>query len=97
MDAAQRELAEETDCTRSGGIASWTSRPAIRVTDERAICYVARHLTQADSDPDETEDLTVRRVPLAEAVAMAQNGRIRDALSVATLLRVDHMVRTDAL
>lgn len=97
LDAARRELAEETGLHAERWDRILDLQTSNSVTDERAICYVARHLTQADSDPDETEDLTVRRVSLDEAVAMALDGRIRDALSVSTLLTVDHMRRTGRL
>ncbi|MGD9752800.1 MAG: hypothetical protein AB7W59_17570, partial [Acidimicrobiia bacterium] len=57
-------------------------------SDERAWLYVSEGLTQQNADPEETEVLELWRLPLAEAVAMAADGRIRDAMSVAGLLRL---------
>jgi hypothetical protein len=58
------------------------------VSNERAWLYVARGLTQGERDPDDTEQLAVRRLPLVEAIAMAERGEIRDAMSVVALLRL---------
>ena len=43
---------------------------------------------QDTTEFEETEDLEIRKLPLAEAVAMARRGEITDAISVAALLRV---------
>jgi len=87
--AARRELEEETGlvadtCERLlDGVSLSNS-----VTNERATVFVARGLTQTTARPEETEDLRVRRLPLAEAVDMAVRGAITDAVSVMALLRV---------
>jgi hypothetical protein len=58
------------------------------VTDERAFGFVAWDLDQGAADPDDQEDLAIRRLPLRDAVAAALDGMICDAASVATLLAV---------
>jgi hypothetical protein len=58
------------------------------VSDERATIFVARGLTQAEAAPEETEDLRVKRLPLAEAISMVENGAITDSVSVMALLRL---------
>jgi hypothetical protein len=58
------------------------------VSDERAVMYLAQNLSQHQSCPEETEQLKIRRIPLTEAIEMAQNGQITDALSVLTLLKI---------
>jgi hypothetical protein len=50
--------------------------------------YVAQNLSQQQACPEETEQLKIRRIPLTEAIEMAQNGQITDALSVLTLLKI---------
>ena len=57
------------------------------VSDELAYVYLATGLTFGEAAPDETEQLTLRKLPLADAIEMALDGRITDALSVAALLR----------
>ncbi len=87
LEAAKRELQEET-----GLIANkWTTLIELHtsnsVTDEYAIGYIASDLEQGKSDPEDSEDLRVKKLPLEEAVQMALDGRITDAFSVAILLK----------
>lgn len=88
LDAAKRELREETGLTA----AEWTELMRLHtsnsITDEVGIVYVARHLTEGETAFEESEDLEVRKLPLDEAVAMAMRGDITDAISVAALLRI---------
>jgi hypothetical protein len=58
------------------------------ITDEYGVVFVARDLTPGDTEFEETEDIKVRKLPLADAVAMVERGEITDAISVAGLLRV---------
>ena len=88
LEAAKRELLEET-----GLIATqWTEIGEVylsnSVSDERAVMYIAQNLSQQQACPEETEQLKIRRIPLTEAIEMAQNGQITDALSVLTLLKI---------
>ncbi len=86
--AALRELKEETGLTaaRIGRIA--TLDMSNSVTDEIAHIYLAGGLTTGAPDPEETEYLELRRLPLSEAVAMALDGAISDAVSVCGLQRL---------
>jgi len=85
---AARELREET------GLIAMEWREISRlhlsnsVSDEVAVHFLATNLTPGAPSPDGTEDLAVRWVPFDEALAMAMDGRITDAMSVAALLQV---------
>ncbi len=85
---AERELREETGLTAT----TWTELCRIdlsnSVTDETAILFVARGLTQGEPAPEPTESLEVRWVPFDEALAMTHDGRITDAMSVVAIQRV---------
>ena len=59
------------------------------VNDEKAIVFLASGLEQGQAAPDATEDLAVRRVPLAEAFRMVEAGEIRDAISIMSLQAVE--------
>jgi 8-oxo-dGTP pyrophosphatase MutT (NUDIX family) len=88
-----RELAEETGLTARrwtplGGLDTSNS-----VTDERALLYLAEDLAEGTPVPEPTEQLLRWRLPLDAAVAMALDGRITDAMSVAGLLRAAHLLR----
>jgi 8-oxo-dGTP pyrophosphatase MutT (NUDIX family) len=88
LNAAKRELLEETGLVAS----EWTKLGEVylsnSVSDEKAVMYVAQNLSQHQACPEETELLKIRRLPLNEAIEMAQNGTITDALSVLTLLKI---------
>lgn len=89
LEAAQRELAEE-----AGVIAeSWEQLGGeIHVsncfTNERAFLYLARGLSPCSLNPDDTEDLQIRRVPFAECLRMVDSGEITDSLTVIAILRL---------
>jgi 8-oxo-dGTP pyrophosphatase MutT (NUDIX family) len=89
IDAAQRELREETGLTA----ADWTEVMRLHtsnsITDECGVVYVARDLTEGETAFEESEDLEIRKLPLSEAVMMVKRGEITDAISVAALLYVD--------
>jgi len=52
-----------------------------------AYIYLATGLSFGDAAPEETEQLTLRKLPLADAIEMVLDGTITDSLSVAGLLR----------
>ena len=92
LAAARRELREETGLTARDWSELMRLHTSNSITDEFGIVFVARDLTAGEPQFEETEDLEIRKLPLAEAVAMARRGEITDAISVAALLRVsvDH-------
>lgn len=99
LDAARRELAEET------GIKAKTFIPLLSnihlsnsVTDEVAFAYIATDLSPcSDYAPDETELLEVRRVPLKTVFAMIDEGEITDMFTLAMLSRAYHLANTGRL
>jgi ADP-ribose pyrophosphatase len=48
--------------------------------------YLAENLEEAHGDADEDEDIVIVRMPLAEAVRMAERGDLRDAKTIAGVL-----------
>ena len=87
LEAAQRELKEETGLIASHWQELMRLHTSNSITDESAIVYVARGLTLGEPCHEETEDLSVRRVSVDQAVQMVLSGEITDAISVAALLR----------
>ena len=67
------------------------------VSDERSTAFLAWELAEAPAQPDETEKLQVARVSFWEAVDRVKRGEIRDAISVAALVRVALMALQDEL
>ena len=88
LEAAKRELMEETGLEAE----TWTCLGEVylsnSVTDEKAVIFMAQNLKQHTAQPEETEVLQIRKLPLQDAIEMAKNGEISDALSVISLLKV---------
>lgn len=93
LESAQRELLEETGLYAK----KWTKILKLHTTnsvsDEVGYAFLAEELEQGEAQPEETEDLRVWHLPFEEAVAMALDGRITDALSIAALLKADYLRR----
>jgi 8-oxo-dGTP pyrophosphatase MutT (NUDIX family) len=87
LSAAQRELKEETGLAAEQWETFLEMDLSNSVTNEKATVFLASELTQGESQLEVTEDIEVRRLPLKEAIAMVLNGEIRDAISVAALLK----------
>lgn len=87
LAAGKRELSEETGAQAG----RWTYLGFLHASPgfstEVIHLYLAEELTFGTSHPDEDEFLTVQRVPLAELTAMALDGRLTDAKSVAGVLK----------
>jgi ADP-ribose pyrophosphatase len=90
-EAARRELEEETGrrAARWQKLGSFWTAPGFAT--ELMHLYLATELSVADDGrlgPDEDEALLLSAVPVAEAIAAAEDGRIEDAKSIVGLLRL---------
>lgn len=93
LESAQRELLEETGLQAKEWIPLLDLHVSNSVTDEYGVAFIAKGLTQGTSQPEETEDLQVRKLPFTEAVEMVMRGEISDALSMVALLKAHEWVR----
>lgn len=90
--AAQRELLEET------GLRARHWRPIVKmhlsnsVSDESGIVFLAQGLEMGEAEPEETEQLVLRRVPFEEAYRMVKDFGITDSLSVAAIQKIRLMM-----
>jgi 8-oxo-dGTP pyrophosphatase MutT (NUDIX family) len=84
--AARRELAEETGLSAAALERIAVSHLSNSVSDELAIVFRASGLTRGEANPEETERLSVRRVPWEVAWGMLERGEITDSMSVIALL-----------
>ena len=92
LEAAKRELIEETGLTAGSWMKILTMHLSNSVTDERAIIYLARNLKLQKAMPEETEELLTRKLPFDEAVRMVESGQITDAMSVAAIQQIRLMI-----
>ncbi|HEY2382184.1 MAG TPA: NUDIX hydrolase [Terriglobia bacterium] len=96
LESAKRELKEETGMTADDWEIIVRMDLSNSVSDEEAIVYLAKGLQHGTSQPDETEQLSVRKVSLDEAFEMVENGEIRDAITVAAVYKMV-LLRTTGL
>jgi 8-oxo-dGTP pyrophosphatase MutT (NUDIX family) len=93
LEAAQRELLEETGLVAQ----KWTKIARIHtsnsVTDEEGFVFLAQELSQTDSSPEETEKLEVIRIPLSQALQMVMDDKITDAISMIGIMKVAKMLK----
>lgn len=89
VEAARRELWEETGLVAERMISLGEILPSPGYTDERISLFAAEGLAEGERSPDgaEEEVAQVDRVGLREALEMIESGEIRDAKTVVALLR----------
>ncbi|RCH54576.1 DNA mismatch repair protein MutT [Mucilaginibacter hurinus] len=87
LDSAKRELLEETGLVAS----EWTELLRMHlsnsVSDELAIIYLAKNLEQHQAQPEETEQLVIKKLPFEDVYQMVCRGEITDSMSVAGILK----------
>lgn len=87
LGAAKRELQEETGLKAQQWQTWLELQTSNSVTDELATIYLAQELSEGEAAPEATEDITVKYLPIKEAVEMIYRNEIVDAMSVAALLK----------
>jgi ADP-ribose pyrophosphatase len=88
LDTAKRELIEETGLAGETFIPRGFIYTTPGFTTEKIHLFEVRGLApSAEYAKDEDEEIEVVRVPVPDALAMARNGRIRDAKTLALVFR----------
>ncbi len=92
MEAALRELSEETGITagRIEPLGALYTSPAL--IDEIIYMYIATDLSQGEQHLDEDEFVNAVKIPLAEAVDMVMNGKILDAKTQTIILKAEKYI-----
>jgi len=92
LDAAKRELKEETGLVAGNWSTLLEMHLSNSVSDEKAVIFLARDLQQQEAAPEDTELLVIRKLPFGEVFQMVETGAITDSMSVAAILRVQLML-----
>ena len=92
MEGAKRELLEETGLKAKSWIPALSIHMSNSVTDELGLIYVAKGLSQHEAEPEDTEDLQIKKVPFDKVFEMVIKGEITDALAVAGIFKVKYMI-----
>lgn len=95
LEEIKRELREESGLIATEWIPLGKIHTSNSVCDEVAHMWLARGLTEGANQLDSTEgDMKVKRVPFTEALEMALDGRLTDAISVVALVRAAHWLES---
>ncbi len=93
LEAAKRELREETGYQAKEWIDLGAFYPAPAYTDEKIRMFLARGLTKGERDLDADEMINVFTMPLQEAVASVMRGEIPDAKTQMGILKAAAYLR----
>ena len=88
LESAKRELKEETGLSATEWIQIMRIHTSNSVTDEEGFIFLARGLTEGETEFDPTEDLAIKKLPFNDALRMVLDGKITDSLSIAGILNV---------
>ncbi|MGN6492386.1 MAG: NUDIX domain-containing protein [Agriterribacter sp.] len=93
LSSAQRELLEETGLKAQQWDKILDMHLSNSVTNETGVVYLARNLSQHEAQPEETEQLIVKRIKFEEAFEMVLRGAITDSLSVGGILKLEYLLK----
>ena len=93
LDAAKRELREETGFTADEWINLGIFYPAAAYSDEKITMYLARGLHSGECERDCDEFLNVCAVPLEELYRDVMAGKITDAKTQTAVLKAHELMK----
>lgn len=93
LEAAKRELEEETGLTADHWQELGEYYPSAAYCDERITLYLATGLHQGKRNLDEDEFLNIRTADLEELVEEIMQGKIIDGKTQTALLKVHHLLK----
>ena len=96
LEAAKRELREETGYTADDWKDIGIYYPAAAYSDEKITMYMARGLHKGAQDLDEDEFLNILEVPIEDLVDDIVNGVITDGKTQVAILKVNEILKREA-
>ncbi len=88
IDTAHRELKEETGLTAESMVPFFNLHTSNSVTDEWGEVFLATGLRLGEAAPEDSEDITVAKVPLETFFERVERGEITDAITVAAAYKL---------
>lgn len=88
LESAQRELLEETGLVANKWTLLLKTHLSNSVSDEVGFVFLAEELEQHEAQPEETEDISVKKLPFSEALSMIDREEITDSLTIMALQKI---------
>lgn len=95
LEAAKRELREETGAEASEWISLGAYYPTCAYSDEVIHMYLAKGLRFGSTDPDDDEFIETEPIPLADLIEMIMNDQIRDGKTQTALLKAYRFLQAE--
>ena len=91
VGTAHRELREETGFTAGRMEQILKMELSNSITDESCLVYLATDLTAGETELESSEDISIMKISLDDALDSVDSGEIRHALGVAAILKLGRM------
>jgi 8-oxo-dGTP pyrophosphatase MutT (NUDIX family) len=85
---AQRELQEETGYSATKWRSVLSMHLSNSITQEQGFTFIAGDLRAGTMKLEDTEDITLKRLPFEEVFQQVMEGNITDAMTVASVMKV---------
>jgi 8-oxo-dGTP pyrophosphatase MutT (NUDIX family) len=88
VGCAQRELQEETGYRAANWQPILSMHLSNSITQEQGFTFIARELVGGEMSLEDTEDITLKRLPFEDVFQRVMAGEITDAMTVASVMKV---------
>ncbi len=92
IESAKRELKEEAGIIAKKFTLLCNMHTSNSVTDEYCHIFLAQDLQISEAEPEENEDLRIKKIPFQKAFEMVMTGEITDSLSMVAILKTKILI-----
>lgn len=92
LESGKRELLEEAGIIAKDWLKIQEVHLSNSATDEFGVIYIARNLEFHSPEPEDSEQLEVRKIPFDELYQMVLDGKVTDSLSVMGVLKAKVLI-----
>jgi 8-oxo-dGTP pyrophosphatase MutT (NUDIX family) len=97
VEEAMRELREETGVVARQWSELLRLHTSNSICDEHGVIYLAWDLEHTKAEPEDTEALTIARIPFARVLDLVLDGTITDAMTVTAVLKAHVLAERGSL
>ena len=97
IEEARRELREETGVVAHQWSELLRLHTSNSICDEHGVIFLAWDLEHTEAEPEDTEALTVVRMPFGRVLDLVMDGTITDAMTVTAVLKAHVLAERGSL